>query len=254
MTGPVLTRAIPNPQSLLAQAHDLQGLMPNTKVAQVVDLRNLNPKTKVGPGETVLTKPQFQELNKTLDLSGVPRKEGARGPAFQFEGWPGAKGGLGASSPLYPNGAKGWEFTTQKPISMGGNLSIPAGSTISSGPTGRYPLEVTIPGSSGGKSGSSLIEFEAGTIRGIRDQMDYDTGIRSTKIIVHNGDGKRAQVEVRGTLFLDQKNGEMKIVRGGAKGEYVVQTLQNALKEHFKDYPIDGREFADALRNAGALR
>ena len=230
-------------------------IVPDTRVAQrVIDLRDLIPQTKLAPGETVLTKQQLQELNKTLDLSGAPRKDGSRGPAFQFDGWSGAKGGFGVSSPLYPDGEKGWEFTTQKPISLGGKLGIPAGSTVSSGPSSRWPLEVTMPSSSGGKSGSAMITFQADTIRGTRDQMDYDTGIRSTKITVRSGEGKPMSVELKGTFFLDQKNGEMKLVRSGAKGEYLVQTIQNALKEHFKEFPIDGREFADALRSAGASR
>ena len=227
--------------------------VPNGWRAQIVDLRKLlPPQITVGPGETVLSKSQFQELNKTLDLSGVPRKEGSRGPAFQFEGWSGAKGGFGASSAAYPEGAKGYEFTTQKPISMGGILAIPPGSIVSSGPTARWPLEVTLPGRSGSTPGSSRIEFQADTLRYTRDQTLRDTGIRSTKIIVQNADGKRAQVEVKGTIFFDQKNGEMKLVRSGEKGEYLVQTVQNALKEHFKGSPIEGREFADALRNVGA--
>lgn len=236
---------------------ELQSTQQSNNIARtVVDLRDLIPgaKDKPSAGETVLTKQQFQDLNKNLDLTGVPRSGGSRGPAFQFEGWSGAKGGFGASSPMYPEGDRGWEFLTRQPLKMGGALAIPAGSTVSSGPTAGYPLVVKIPNSSGGESGASRIEFIAGTKRGVRDGMDYDTGIRSTKINVSTGEGKRVSVELTGTFFLDQQSGEIKIVRPGAKGEYRVQTLQNALKEHYKDFPISEREFADTLRSAGVLR
>ena len=223
-------------------------------VAQTVDIRELVPDTIVNPGETVLTKAQLQALNKNVDLPDVPRKEGSRGPASQFEGWSGAKGGFHVSSEAYPEGTKGWRFTTQMPISMGGKLVIPLGSTVSSGPTAVWPLNLTIPGS-GGKSGPSLIQFQADTIHEIVDQIESDTGISSTKTIIKNGDGDRAvQVELWGKIFFDQKNGELKIVRAGEKGEYLVQTLQNALKEHYKKTPSEGPYFADALRKAGVSR
>ena len=227
------------------QVQSLSGLPEQTVAQGGIDIRGLIPGGDPGPGETVLTKAQFQALNKTLDLSGVPRKGGPRGPAFQFGGWSGAKGGSGVNNPAYPKGTTGWEFTTQKPISMGGKLSIPSGSTVTSGPTAKWPLNVTLP-SSDGKSASSLIQFQAGTVR--------DTGIRTTKIVVQCGDGKKAKVELIGTFFLDQKNGEMKMVRLSGEGKYIVQTLQNALKDDFKEDPVAGRAFADALKNAGVSR
>ncbi len=228
-------------------------LPPSNVVANtVVDLRDLVPgaKDKPKPGETVLTKQQFQDLNKNLDLSGVPRSGGVWGPAFQLEGWSGAKGGFGASSPMYPEGAKGWEFVTNQPLKLGGALAIPARSNVSSGPTAGYPLKVFIPG----KSGESYVGLSAGTITATRNGAAYDTGIHSTKIDVRGADGKTASAELRGTFFLDQKSGEIKLVRPGAKGEYRVQTLDNALKDYFKDSPIDQRQFADVLRSAGILR
>lgn len=80
---------------------------PGDQVSQrpVVDLRklpgvpNTTPpgQTKLRPGEVVLNKFQFQDLNKNLDLSGVKREQ-PRSPAFQFAGSPYVTGGAGRTA------------------------------------------------------------------------------------------------------------------------------------------------------------
>ncbi len=242
---------------------NFQPILSNKVAQNSVDMRdifNLPKPVEVKPGESVLTKTQFQELNKNLDLSGVPRKDGVQPFATQFKGWTGAAGGLGEYSSVIPDGSATvvksveWRYSLNKPVSAGNLFKTPPGTIAYSDNYANSKL--TLENSSGGGTTPRVgrIEFARGTRQVIEGQISRDTGQPTTKITVGNWGGPQTSLEVSGTAFFDQKNGEMKIVRSGGNGKYLVQSLANAIKTEYSDPAYGGNvqgDFVKALNSAG---
>jgi hypothetical protein len=233
----------------------------NRIAREVVDLRELlNPsEQKPGANETVLNINQLRELNPKLNLSNVQRPGGRGKPlGTQFEGWSGSTGGVREHSSLIPDGSGtlvksvDWLFNINKPITSGKLFKTPPGSIVYSG-TEPNDNRLTIENRSGSGNEPRVgrIVIETGTRRIIEDGVGKDTGEPSTKITVGNWGGPQTSVEVMGTVFFDQKNGELKVVRYGGENKYFVQDLKSAIVQEYGNSSYSLPDLVKALDEAG---
>jgi hypothetical protein len=200
------------------------------------------------PGQTRLSQAQLQQLNPNWKPGYKSLPHNSIGSLFT--GFPGAVGGWIESS---PNDGR-FEFDLTNGIKLGSSSAVPASAKVVS-----YEGWSQINISTG--RGTIVLSNENKILLD-RNEMPYE-GEKIVSLTMYDnkvsegdpsGRPRIYKTQVRGSLFVDQKSGQIMIYRSEPNGTYVVESLENAVKNiHLRGEGLANQEkpFMDMLKQIG---